>query len=111
MIAVGLILLVIAVLIAVVLVAGGGQTVAMNFVGVSLHTTATWFFVAGVVAAVLAVLGLWCLRFGTRRVVRARRERRTLRKEAEAGRRASNGGDDAGSDGDTDTYFDTAPKD
>lgn len=104
MIVVGVALVVIAVLIAVVLVTNGGQIVTMNFAGVSLDTSASWFFVAGVVAAVLALLGVWCVRFGARRSLRTRKKNRALRREVEASRGGS------ADDPDADTHFDSTPR-
>lgn len=125
MIVVGLALVVIAVAVAVILITNGGQTVSMNFAGVSLDTTASWFFVAGLVVAAIAMLGVWCVRFGTRRTIRARKQNRALRKEAEAGREAraereaeveshkstgQRGRAHRDGDGGADSHFDSAPR-
>lgn len=110
MIVLGLVLVVVALVIAIVLVTNGGQSVAMNFAGVSLDTTASWFFVAGVVAAVVAVLGLWCVRFGARRSLRMRKRNRELRKEAAANRDTTATDQNPVDGGDADTYFDSTPR-
>jgi len=45
-----------------------------------LDVGATSIFVLGVVAAVLVLVGLWCMKFGTKQTLKHRRESRELSK-------------------------------
>ncbi|KAA1425137.1 DUF1049 domain-containing protein [Mumia zhuanghuii] len=81
MIALGLLLLAVAVLAGVVATVEATDSVSVDVLGWTISTDGIGVFWAGAVTALVAVLGAWLIARGIRRGNRIRRENRELRKE------------------------------
>lgn len=134
MLVLGAIVLLIAIIVTIIVLASGGQSVSINLHWGTLHTNSAAVFVIGAVCLALAVIGLWLLLAGLRGGYRRRKEIRSLRDRAEGRDRTradskrsdrpapasrSTTSRDASTSSEAkapentgaDDYFDTAPKD
>jgi hypothetical protein len=76
MLALGLLLLVIGVLVLLAGIFTAGDTGTASLVGV--HLGATTVFLLGVFSAASILLGLWCVKYGTKRSIKHARDQRRL---------------------------------
>lgn len=76
MLALGLVLLVVGVLVLLAGVFDAGDTDRASLLGV--HIGATSVFLLGVFSAAAILLGLWCVKYGTKRSIKHARDQRRL---------------------------------
>lgn len=76
MLALGLVLLVLGVLVLLAGIFTAGDSGAASLVGV--HLGATTVFLLGVFSAAAILLGLWCVKLGTKRSIKLARDQRRL---------------------------------
>ena len=103
MIVLGLLLLVAVAVVSVAAIARGGDNVTIDLGSFEIRTDAAGMFLAGAVALLLAVIGLWLMSRGLKRSRRRRQEIHELRTRAARNEAAHRDGD---ADTDADTVAD-----
>jgi hypothetical protein len=83
MLALGVILIALAVLLAVGVAISSGHEATVDVFGVDLDVTASGIFFTGLVTGVAGVLGLWLLKKGAGRTYRRRKEVKELRQQVD----------------------------
>lgn len=112
----GLLMLAIAILVAVVVIVAGTQTVLLDLHWFTVRTEVSVILVVGLVCMLAAVLGLWLAIRGSRRARRRRGEMAALRERAERSERAqrearAHTGFLGGVSEDADASFESIPRD
>lgn len=88
MVLLGLLLLVVAIIVAVVAIVRGGQTANIDLHWFTVKTEVAVVFIAGLVCLLIAVIGVWLITKGLQRSRRRRAEINSLRDRAERNDRA-----------------------
>jgi uncharacterized integral membrane protein len=108
MVIVGLLLLLVAVLVAIAAISNGSDPAQLNLQLFTVKTNLTGVYVAGALTLLVGVLGLWLMLAGFNRARRRRGRMKELKKQANRDRGAA--ADRSGATDDADEYFESAPR-
>lgn len=85
-VALGLILLLLALILAIAVLAGSSGSLTIDLFGAALTTTAAGLFVLGAVAGIGVIVALWLLRVGLRKGWRRHKQMKDLEHRADGAR-------------------------